>query len=92
MGKNQSKEQEIIIAQNGANAANAKQIAIDEKVNHLYVILMVISVSVIILYLYILYQHYKKHTKNVFKKQLDTVTLAMGQTINANQRQFAQHV
>lgn len=88
MGKNQSKEQEIIIAQNGANSANARQTAIEDKVNHIYAILMCISAGVVILYLYILYQHYKKHTQKLFKKQIDVSALALGQAVNANQRQY----
>lgn len=89
MGKNQSKSQEIVIAQNGANHASSVQSEIENKVNYMYEILMITCVGVVLLYLYVLYQHYKRHTQKLFKKQMEVSSIALGPAaVNANQRQF----
>lgn len=70
MGKTQSKNEEIIIAQNGANNASPRLTDIEDRVDSNYLSTMVLIVCVVILYVYIAFQHYKKHTRKLFKKEL----------------------
>lgn len=70
MGNTKSRTEEVIIAQNGANSATTSQLEIEAKISTLNIIVMVVIACVALLYLYILFQHYKKHTRKIFRKEM----------------------
>lgn len=74
MGKNQSKTEEIIIAQNGANSASPRITDVETRVDSNFLILMVLLAGVVLLYLNVFFQLYKRHMRKLFNKDLAKAT------------------
>lgn len=87
MGKTQSKNEEIIIAQNGANNANPRLTDVEAKLSAMSIIDMILIGSVILIFLYIAYQHHRRHMRKMIKKDLTLSGVStVGQAFNANQQ------
>lgn len=71
MGKPQSKQEEIIIAQNGAgNAASATQ-DLQYHISTTNILLIVIITIIALVSLLCFYQHYKKTHKNWMRREIN---------------------
>lgn len=74
MGGNQSKHEEILIAQNGANNASPRITEVETKVNSNFVMLMVLTVAVVLMYLYVAFRLYKNHLRKLFRKDMNAAS------------------